>query len=1522
MQFLMLFLMLLLLTTFSTIPNSNVPFCADDEGETALYQAAAAGSTECVQLLILAGASAIQGNEEAITPLIIASYNGFASICRLLVTLGHVDVNQKDNTQKSALLLASYAGHVEIMAELIEHGAALDALDQYGWSSLMLAAYAGKLEACKLLLEHGADPHIKTSNGKNARSLSWDAGHKSIAVYISKFVAKGSMSLNLSSSRPKIQPLLSAPKSPSRRTHSPAPSLPSVPEEYQEDDNHRTRYSFSGHTSTISRHSAISSRFASPPTTLRRAPATTAPPSSSPPEPKQESLLPSVSQTATVTNLATMFDAPTPEPAPLESTAEGGPSHSIEICPTILATDFYARFGSENTGADAGRFVSIRGAVYDLNQLFAQGLHPPMPANISPRDLSKSLASRTSITFAEKALMDWIRSMVGRDATMALQKRSDRRDLEKCMVAYFKVGEIFGQTNSCVASIVVDSLALALWLLVALMRLGSALVYRWVLVRANGLSGKESSEEMPKHDAPVLMLIRCRETNSEQDIKATLDSLAISSLGSHGLFIVVVESNVGGQSLNNASQICQRLMETATDPMHDKESKKPDLHRLSFEVPSVDPRDLGRVIANQHQMFSGHYTVHSKRVPFILLVRSIPGGRSSVDPSFRDTKRLILQFLHRSFYDLPMSLFEFSLYEQIRQLTGQRPERYESLLMTEMGTVIDRGSLEQMCQTLKNNDRVMAVCGQRLIQNRTESWLTRIQDYGNFLENQFVKSFESTLGTVQGLPDELCMIRIKMRPSITGQDTMTRDHNRHSGDTSNMTDTDGEDDGLGIGPTNGVQDDGEKDGTMLAPAKRGREMDGYHYSVPILVHPAVASVYCANQKTLHQRRMVSHSREDRYLTGLLHAAFPTRRIVYLPQATYRTRATKDLGTYFGLQRAEWSSRVHSLGEQIVSTNQAPGTGIFRSWLHAFSLLKLLLMPVMILSQWILIILVSVGAARGSSSTTLLDSPPAIIALAFVTLVMVYKLVLGVFLMRSGTASLSGFGLMVLTLPLWYLVVPFSALWSSEGILSETSEQDYVPPQSAEMEATMALKEENFVMLHSGSWNTTAGMGVFDTNKPPSVTIRSLVGSRTVAVEPTEDQGDDAQKTDSDTAIAIDTPQAPESEASETTKDDVEIKTEEEKEGSEKEAEEKEEEEGEKKADEPQQEGDKTQTVYYCGGALTEAQQQYPESELTIASPIEQGIVKDWSAMEALWRHVLFRELGIKRSRNASPVLMVVPTDWTKEEHERITQIFFENFNVPGLYLAEEPLMILYGCATVTGLIIDIGHNSTEITPIIDTQIQRNAIQTIPLAGADIDAYFLQQLRQDAQLVREYGEPMDLEFARHLKESGVCQALAKDEKGANARTHAEYNGKRFTVGSVRYKAVDPLFNPDLVGKRVLNIIDAIHAALYGVKPEKRQALWESIIVTGGSCQIAGLQNRIQSAIEDSLTVSENFGEFQVREVKFLKIPDYFPSLKDSIVHAGFLGSEIVAKLIFPDPRNYINKVDYNESGPSVVHTKTF
>jgi actin-related protein len=58
------------------------------------------------------------------------------------------------------------------------------------------------------------------------------------------------------------------------------------------------------------------------------------------------------------------------------------------------------------------------------------------------------------------------------------------------------------------------------------------------------------------------------------------------------------------------------------------------------------------------------------------------------------------------------------------------------------------------------------------------------------------------------------------------------------------------------------------------------------------------------------------------------------------------------------------------------------------------------------------------------------------------------------------------------------------------------------------------------------------------------------------------------------------------------------------------------------------------------------------------------------------------------------VLFSVPVQWTKLEHERLTQEAFETLNVPGLYIAPQPLLTLYGCGAVTGLVVDIGHNTT------------------------------------------------------------------------------------------------------------------------------------------------------------------------------------------------------------------------------------
>ena len=76
------------------------------------------------------------------------------------------------------------------------------------------------------------------------------------------------------------------------------------------------------------------------------------------------------------------------------------------------------------------------------------------------------------------------------------------------------------------------------------------------------------------------------------------------------------------------------------------------------------------------------------------------------------------------------------------------------------------------------------------------------------------------------------------------------------------------------------------------------------------------------------------------------------------------------------------------------------------------------------------------------------------------------------------------------------------------------------------------------------------------------------------------------------------------------------------------------------------------------------------------------------------RHILLKEFNIKRSRNECPVIVTVPSTWTKVQYEQIARIFFEIFNSPGLYIANQALMALYGCGSLNGLVVDIGYGKS------------------------------------------------------------------------------------------------------------------------------------------------------------------------------------------------------------------------------------
>ena len=54
--------------------------------------------------------------------------------------------------------------------------------------------------------------------------------------------------------------------------------------------------------------------------------------------------------------------------------------------------------------------------------------------------------------------------------------------------------------------------------------------------------------------------------------------------------------------------------------------------------------------------------------------------------------------------------------------------------------------------------------------------------------------------------------------------------------------------------------------------------------------------------------------------------------------------------------------------------------------------------------------------------------------------------------------------------------------------------------------------------------------------------------------------------------------------------------------------------------------------------------------------------------------------------------------------------------------------------------------------------------------------------------------------------------------------------------------DPLFDPSLVGKReIMSLPDAIHLAITSCEADRKQLLFENIVLTGGISLIKGKQN---------------------------------------------------------------------------------
>ncbi|KAF8954485.1 Actin-like 6A [Entomortierella lignicola] len=346
--------------------------------------------------------------------------------------------------------------------------------------------------------------------------------------------------------------------------------------------------------------------------------------------------------------------------------------------------------------------------------------------------------------------------------------------------------------------------------------------------------------------------------------------------------------------------------------------------------------------------------------------------------------------------------------------------------------------------------------------------------------------------------------------------------------------------------------------------------------------------------------------------------------------------------------------------------------------------------------------------------------------------------------------------------------------------------------------------------------------------------------------------------------------------------------------------------------------------------------------MEIKSPLKDGLVEDWDALEQIWDHAFLKRL---RCDTTEHPLIITESAWnTREIREKLTELAFEKYNFPAFFVAKDAVMTAFAAGRPHALVVDSGGDMTSVVPVYDGYVLRKGIMRQSLGGEVLSEQVLQQFQannvdvvpqylvakkspvepgqkpvvtlKDRPATPSFHKMMQMRVIHDYKES-VCQVSEStyNEQNINARPQKPYelpDGYNLNFGADRFKIPEIMFNPKDFLKNptpeqenFVGLPRLIFNSAQSCDIDFRPTLFSNVVLTGGNTLFPGFADRLHWELN---SIPHSY-----------KVKLHAPGNTVERKCGSWLGGSIMASL-GTFHQLWISRKEYDETGASIVNKK--